>query len=597
MLYYHPQAGRFIELFNKGQYAPLIQELQLALQTEPRHGLLWKYLGTALLAQNKAVEGIIALKEALALSPQDIDIYRNLGIALSQQNQVEDAINICRLGLSIDASSEDIRVCLSSLLYGKRELHEARAHLEAVLQRSPHHIDAQNNLGSILFELGQKEEAKNIFVQLVQTQPKNISARYNLAAIFFQNKEYAASEIHYRQTIALDLNNVSAYHGLALAVINQGREIEGEIYYRKVLELAPRAVDTLSNLGNLLRRLNAFDEARHYLKSALDIEPGSPSTLFNLGCLQLACGEFEAGWKNYEMRLKAKQVESSYLSSLPEWRGEAVPAHSALLICPEQGYGDIIQFSRFFPQLRKYFARVSFPVYSPLFRVLQASFPEINIINGTGMRQAQIDQGHDYACNIMSLAHALKINDFTKIPSQVPYLRALPEDLNQWNAKLSHEKRLKIGLAWAGQPDVYYGYHRNISFKCLLPLLEQKEYCWISLQYPSQPEETLLYPGVALHDWMHDIRDFADTAALIAQLDLVITVDTAVAHLAGALGKPVWLLNKFTNDPRWLSQREDSPWYPTLRLFKQNFVGEWEEVIETVSKALKYFPKVPENNI
>ncbi len=298
--------------------------------------------------------------------------------------------------------------------------------------------------------------------------------------------------------------------------------------------------------------------------------------------LKLSLGEYEEGWQLYEWRWKTKSFTSPVRNfSQPLWLGNDSIVGKTILVHSEQGFGDTIQFYRYLSKLKTLRCKIIFETQTQLVPLIKAQRDNCQIIG-----QGETIPSFDVHCPLLSLPLAFKTTLET-IPAQVPYLFPPPEKLELWRTKLGTRSKPKIGLVWSGKllPD----FRRSIPIESLLLIIDEKAE-WYSLQKDvRESDRSSLNSSLTIIDHAPSLNDFSDTAALITEMDLVISIDTAVAHLAGALGKPVWILLPFHPDFRWLRDREDSPWYPTARLFRQTQDGEWRSVIDRVSQKLKIF--------
>jgi hypothetical protein len=295
----------------------------------------------------------------------------------------------------------------------------------------------------------------------------------------------------------------------------------------------------------------------------------------------LLSGRFEEGWKEHEWRWKTKHMSASARDfSEPLWSGEAI-GDRVLLLHAEQGLGDTLQFCRYVPLILAS-AKIVLEVQAPLVRLLSRLSGVIEIV-----KRGNKLPSFDVHCPLLTLPHVFGTTIDT-IPATIPYLAADPTHAAEWRKRLAHLDGLRVGLVWAGGQQLPADSRRSIVLDMLAPLAEVSGISFVSLQKGEAAAQTANRPaGLTVHDFTADLHDFADTAALVDGLDLVISVDTAVAHLAGALGKPVWLLNRFDIDWRWLLDRDDSSWYPTLRQFRQPSPGDWNHVICAVRHALQ----------
>jgi hypothetical protein len=367
------------------------------------------------------------------------------------------------------------------------------------------------------------------------------------------------------------------------AARNLGRYDEAEASLRRALQLEPDFAQAHLGLGNVLYSLGRTAEAQVSYRTALRLQPGLPGARFRLGLAHLKAGQFEEGWKWFERRW---QVDAPPSFRGRQWNGEAVGDRVLLLFgYAAEGYGDTIQFCRYLSAFPIDARKIILAVRPSLVRLL-SRLPGISEV----IAFSDSLPAFDLQSSIMRLPYLVGTT-WDRIPAATPYLTADPADVEHWRGRLAGTTGLRVGLCWTGQPGHSPGYiawnrRRSIALETLVPLGEISGAQFISLQKDAPPDAAGR-PRIQLHDFTADLRDFADTAALIENLDLVISIDTSVAHLAGALGKPVWLLNPVDACWRWLLNREDSPWYPTLRQFRQPMPWDWESVISRVRDALQ----------
>jgi hypothetical protein len=371
-------------------------------------------------------------------------------------------------------------------------------------------------------------------------------------------------------------------------VLNElGRPAEAEGVLRAALEAQPGSPGVLNNLGIALFAQGRLSKAEASYREALGRRPDFADAHNNLGIVLLAAGRFEEGWEEHEWRWKARHMAGGARGfSAPLWSGEVLGEGGVLLLHAEQGLGDTLQFCRYAP-LAAARARVVLEVQAPLARLL-SSLPGVSQVIARG----EALPAFDAQAPLLSLPRAFGTTIET-VPARVPYLAADPDQAAAWGRRLAALPGLKVGLCWAGEPRAGFpelaaiDARRSISLAALAPLAKVAGVSFVSLQKGAPAAQAAdPPPPMALFDYTAELADFADTAALVENLDLVISVDTSVAHLAGAMARPVWLLNRFDTCWRWLLDRQDSPWYPTLRLFRQTTPGDWTSVIADLRQAL-----------
>jgi len=396
------------------------------------------------------------------------------------------------------------------------------------------------------------------------------------------------AETSLREALRLKPDFANAHNNLAIVLEYLGRFDEAEASVRTALCLQAEHVFAHSNLGNILYRLGRASEAVASYRTALRLQPEATGLHVGLGLALLMAGQLEEGWKEFEWRLRSEHmVRRDPVFSLPSWNGEAI-GDRVILLLADQGLGDTLQFCRHVPQVASRGGRIILAVQPPLVRLLSRLPGVSEIVTDRCFKPSSFDLW----CALMSLPHAVGATLET-IPATTPYLSADPADIAHWGERLAGFAGLRVGLCWAGGrsgrlSQLVVDRRRSITLDTLAPLGKISGVQFISLQKGAPAAEAARPPpGMKLHDFTEDLHDFADTAALIDNLDLVISVDTAVAHLAGALGKPVWLLNRFDTCFRWSRDRDDSPWYPSLRQFRQPTPGDWDSVISRARAALQ----------
>jgi tetratricopeptide (TPR) repeat protein len=375
--------------------------------------------------------------------------------------------------------------------------------------------------------------------------------------------------------------NADAPYNLGLTLQNLDRLGEAAVAYQRALELRPGYIDALINLGSVKRQLGQVAGALPCFETAVRLQPENAEAHWEQCVTLLALGEFERGWQEFEWRWRQPDFAVSLPGILsPRWGGEELNGRRILLHA-EQGYGDAIQFVRYAPLVAARGGRVIIGCSAPL-RML---FETVAGVEAVITQFAKLPPC-DWQAPLMSLPAIFKTT-LASVPGHVPYFSVPAEPVA---LAPGPEGRRRIGLVWAGRPTHRNDRRRSIPFEAISPLLADGDSAWFSLQVGrTEPELGRLIQEGKITDWGGRLGDFMDTARAIARLDLVIAVDTAVAHLAGALGKPVWLLLPFEAEWRWLVERTDSPWYPTMRLFRQNQAGNWPEVIARLAAALTGF--------
>ncbi|MBD2018590.1 tetratricopeptide repeat protein, partial [Leptolyngbya sp. FACHB-36] len=455
--------------------------------------------------------------------------------------------------------------------YHTRNFSDAEHECHEILQQKPNHAEVRHLLAVILCQTGRTELAIPHLRQVVQTQPQWAEARGNLANALQQRGESVDAIAHYERAIALKPDYVEAYQNLSVALRDQDRLEEAVERSQQAIALQPDFAEAHYNLGFIQRQLGRLDAAIASYRRALQLQPNFVSAHKNLGHALLLTGDLTQGFAEYEWRWQQPNWSRSF--SQPLWDGSPLP-DKTILLHAEQGCGDTLQFIRYVALVRDRVGSVIVECQESLLRLLQ-TVPGIDRLVPQGAPLLPFD----VHAPLLSLPRILGTTLDT-IPAPFPFI---PKIQNS-EFKIQNSK-FNVGIVWSGNPDHKNNRQRSCPLDQFQRLLDIPNVCFYSLQKGAAAAE--LASDSAIADLSQDLHDFADTAATIAQLDLVITVDTAVAHLAGAMGKPVWLLLCFAPDWRWMLERQDSPWYPTMRLFRQPRRGDWSAVFDRVHVALR----------
>jgi tetratricopeptide (TPR) repeat protein len=553
----HHQSGRLVEA--EAGYRQLLIE-------HPDHPRLHFLLGALLQQSNRQNEAVAYLKRSLALEPGNLIALNALGAALSDLGAMEEAEQALKTALALDPTYAKAAYNLGNLLLkmGRRE--EALDAFRQAIEADPAAIEPRNNLATILQSLGRGEEAIAELKEAVRLNPSHPDLYYNLGVALFEVERYHEAEAAYQKAAELSPERSEFHNNLGIALARLDRHQEAEAAYQKALALDPNFARVWNNLGMLHQECGRLDEAEKEYRQAIQLHPDNAEAHWNLALCHLLQGDFAEGFAEYEWRWKIKgKLLFTPSGGQPVWRGEPLNGRT-LLLHGEQGLGDTLQFCRYAKLLAERGEKIILAVQKPLARLMASLHPAVEVIPGGEVALPAFD------CHspLLSLPHLLG----GEIPSDVPYLAAEPQEIRAWEAKLPpRDGRLRVGLVWAGSRAHRGDRLRSLSFAQLAPFLSIKAH-FVSLQLGEAASQ-----AQGLIDLTSEINDFADTAALISCLDLVIGVDTAVLHLAGALNRPALMLLPFAPDWRWLLERTDSPWYPSLQLFRQKKLGDWESAI------------------
>ncbi len=347
----------------------------------------------------------------------------------------------------------------------------------------------------------------------------------------------------------------------------------------------PDSAAAFNNYGNVMREMGQPRRGIPFLEHAAILEPNSVTARFNLAVSYLIMGDYARGWPAYEARWQYEHLAGTEPKhTQPRWRGEDLK-DKTILVVGEQGHGDNIQFCRFLFNLHAAGARVLFQTTEGLISLLGTS----GVISWIG-RYTDTPPEFDYWIPIMSLPGILGVT-LENLPRQVQYINAPNDKTADWLKLLGPKKRMRVGFSWSGRRDAWLNQHKSVPFETILEMVKNNpQYEWINLQVDATPEEDQALSDIGVTRYPGSIQSFADTAALISCLDVVISVDTAITHLAGALGRPTWLmLQWFATDWRWMLDRDSNPWYPTVRIFRQQSMGDWASVTKKIEQYLSWF--------
>jgi len=583
-----------------GQLAAAEALCRQILAVEPGQVDSLHLLGVIAAQTGRSDLAVDLIGRAIALKPHDPEALSNLGNALRDRGDLDEAISAYRQAIGLKPDFSQAHHNLGLTLKDKGQLDEAIAASRQAIVLSPDFSLAYINLGNALHDKGQLDEAISAFRQAIDVKPDLPEAYSNLGNALYYKGQLDEAIAACRQALVLRSDFPEARSNLGNALRDKGQVDEAISAYRQAIDLKPGFPDAHSNLGVALFDKGQLDEAIAAHRQAIALKPNFPAAHFALALALLAQGDFIRGWEEYEWRWQLREGGPSPRNfPQPHWDGS--PLHGrTILLHAEQGFGDTFQFIRYAPLVAQRGGRVIVEC-QPGFGALLASVAGTAQIVTCG----EPLPAFDVHCPLMSLPWAFG-TQLETIPADVPYLRTDATKVARWQERLARESTspgpteplrselLKVGLVWAGgsRPQQLNANRidrrRSMHLSQFAPLAEVPGVMFVSLQKGGPAEQALTPPrGLRLLDWTAELQDFSDTAALVESLDLIISVDTAVAHLAGALGKPVWVINRFDSCWRWLRDRVDTPWYPTMRLFRQARPGDWGPVMELVAGALR----------
>jgi tetratricopeptide (TPR) repeat protein len=537
-------------------------------------------LGVALTGLDRPAEAEQAYRAVLAVDPASRSAWLNLGNALAEQNKGDDAVDAYRQALATDPDNPGLLRNLGAVLHQQGKLDDAIAHYRRAAVLAPDDNDALRFLGIALHEAGQLEEAAKIYRQTA-LDPGDHIVLSNLAACLCDLGQYdeaiAASEL----ALAIKPDHAPAHTNRGIILEMRG-DLDGAIAgHRRAIEIDPDYSKGHANLAVALRSAGELDEALVASHRAVELNPEQPLTRYNHAHALLMNGDLKAGFEEFRWGRKCKSWAHHYPDfSQPEWGGETFVGRT-LLVFSDYGMGDAVQLVRYMSDVVARGGTVLLQVQPSLVSLFK-DLPGVTVI-----ARGEALPPFDLQVPMMDLPRLFGTMLET-IPAAVPYLQAEPATVLRWQRALRLETKLKVGVVWAGNALHKGDKQRSVAADAVLPRLVVPDVQLYSLQKEMRSADgaVLASLGTDIADLAPALGSFADTAAAVDTLDLVISVDTSVAHLAGALGRPVWVLLPYALDWRWMRDREDSPWYPTMRLFRQAKPGAWDGVMARVAAEL-----------
>ncbi|CAB1064797.1 hypothetical protein D1BOALGB6SA_9594 [Olavius sp. associated proteobacterium Delta 1] len=533
----------------KGSLETAKKLIDRAIQNDANVPVFYVSFGDILQREEKFTEAVNYYRKALSLNPNLVEGLCNMGNALRQLAQYNQAIACYRKSL----------VC------------------------NPRLPEAYNNMGLAYSQQDQYDSAETCFKTAIALSPDYAQAYNNLGNVYRDKFDYQAAMEQYHQALSLAPESSMINYNLGILFQIRNEADKAVLYYQKAVEGQSPIPDAHNNLGKYYQDRNQPERSISHFVKAIDLDPEHFDAHFNRSLSLLATARFEEGWNEYEWRFKRDDWKRVYPHRLksPRWDGREFTGKT-LFIHSEQGFGDTIWFVRYLPQVKSRGGSIIFESRPELIDLLQDNIGVDQLASMSFDHPPQIS--HDLHIPLMSLPAVLATTIET-IPAQVPYLYASEAKFQNWAARINGSG-FKIGLVWAAKSTNKH--ERSCALENFLPLLTIKNIQIYGLQ-KGEDAQTVNQMPVDVHNLGQEFETFADTAGAVECLDLVISVDTAVAHLAGAMGKPVWVLLPFAADWKWLLERRDSPWYPTMRLFRQPQPGDWKRVVLSLVEELKQY--------
>ena len=611
-----------------GKFADAERLYRDVLQTDAHCAQAWNGLGAACHEQGRPDQAADCLEQAIRLVPTMVDARHRLGVVLAQSGRLDDAVGQMQEALRLQPANHEIannlRITLAArerklalIDSGAKLLPQAEMHCRRALELTPDDPAVLTLLAQSVADQDRGEEAIALFAEVTRIRPNLVQAHFNLGIANLRAKHNEQAETNFRRAIELSRSMAEAHNGLGVALVMQNRWSEAEACYRRALDLNGEYTDATYNLARALVGQDRFSEAIGWLERTLELKNDHVEasysmalTLMELNRVEDAAdwyartiglkhdyadahvgrsialflaGRYAEAWGEYEWRFLATP-----LAGPPEelrWRGAPLAGRTVLLRA-EQGAGDALHFIRYAPMVKRLGARVLVWCAPGLGRLL-ATAPGVDGVYLDG----QPWPAFDVHASLLSLPGIFGTT-LDNVPADAPYLEADPVLVEQWRAELADEPSLKIGIAWRGSPTHPRNRFRSFGIEQLAPIAQVPGVRLYSLQFGAGGNELEILNGALppgnrpVVDFSERLGDFYNTAAIVRNLDLVITCDSAPAHLAGALGVPVWVALPFAPDWRWLLGRSDTPWYPTMQLFRPSRLGDWPGIFSAMRDAL-----------
>jgi hypothetical protein len=576
-----------------GQLAEALAAFDAALSLQPANADAHANRGLALHQLGRNAEAVRSYDVALTIRPDAAQIHNNRGMALADLGDLDAAQQDYQRAIHVQPEYAAAHYNLGLLLLTRGQFEGALASFDTAIGLSADHAEAYASRGLALHGLKRYAQALASYDKAISLQPAFALAYNNRGLAHQALRDFSAAMQDYRAAIAHEPSLSQAYSNLGTVFKAMHRFDDALLAYDQSLAVNPAVAQVLCNRGAVLQALQRADEAKACFDQAIALDADLVEAHCHRAYVSLLLGDWVAGWQSYEWRAQHPQSRIARRNfSAPRWTRHDPLQGKTILVQPEQGLGDTLQFCRFVSCLADRGAHVVFEVQRPLHALLQT-------LSGVGQVIAAGDDlpDFDFHCPLMSLNLELGITEAYLLENSAPYLAADPDKSQDWARRLGAQRRPRVGLVWSGgfrpeQPELWSTHERRNISLAQICTLNMPGLDFFSLQKGEPAESQVLadigryWAGDNFFNYAAELKDFTDTAALIANLDLVISVDTSTAHLAAAMGKPVWLLNRFDTCWRWQLHRRDSPWYPTLTLFRQTGPSDWSAPLQQIRAGL-----------
>jgi tetratricopeptide (TPR) repeat protein len=577
-------ANRGAALLDLGRLMEALDAERRALRFNPKLAMAHFNRGVVLAALKRRVEAVEAFSSALELRSDYAEALLNRGMAQLELERPLEALADFRRALMLRPDMKEARLALAEAHLAVGQKDNAIAVVDQALEADPGDVKALALKVTVLMAMERHAAALPLVDELVAREPQSVRARHLRFAVVLQLRRFAEALGEADAAIALNPEDPEG-HALRAGALSELNRVEESLAALRTAERNGASGHFYQNVrAVLMSDIGDLDEARSSFTRAVELQPDNATYRHNRGMFLLSTGDLEQGWRDHAWRLKdPNRTLIDRVSDAPFWQGEDLAA-KRLLILREQGFGDLIQFARFIPEIVQRGAAATLLVVRPLVSLMQRSLPGVDVAESLGFRAA-----YDYQIPVMSLAYLLN-KRLEELGERVPYLAPDPERVAKWRGRVGNDG-FKIGIVWQGNPQYFRDPYRSVPLRHFEPLAKIPGMRLISLQAIYGLEQLKALPaGMNVESFGDEIERNPDgieeVAAVMASLDLVVSSDTVSVHLAGALGRPTWVALRYRPDWRWMLDRADSPWYPTIRLFRQKQHGDWPGVFADIAAAL-----------
>ena len=574
---------RAVGLRYRGNQVEAIGLLRQLLAIQPNHVAGALCLADLLTETEQWNEAVFGFEHTLRLDPNCLEAALKLGVLWGQKGRFGEAANAFSRAVMIDGTSAIARRYFGMALNDLRGFNEALVHLQMALKLEPQVAETYMHLGNAFSGLGRLEDAVVCYRAAAEYAPQDANPYLSIGTCLAQQSRFEEAKTAFWKALSIDPNCADAFQNLGLVCESEGKLDEAYEHFSRTIQIDPEFAAAHVNCGVILDRLRQYDDAEKCFHKALSFAPDNIPAKFNLGMLKLRNGDWTTGFGLYELRMQLPGATKLSVGT-PLWEGDSL-AGKTILVRNEQGLGDCIQFARFLPLVKNRGGRVLLRCRRSMMGLLSTCAGIDELIEAS----APLPE-HDVLVPMLSLPRIFATTP-ENVPNEVPYLRAEPARVEAWGKRLAEDKGYKIGIVWRGNPVYSSDRRRSVRLENFQSIGQLGHIQFYSLQKEDVSEEIdSIRHRFQVRNFGGELdKDgaFLDTAAVMKKLDLVISVDSSSAHLAGALGVPVWLALAYSADWRWMLDRENTPWYPTMRLFRQSSMNGWDEVFERMAGELQ----------